>query len=274
MKLLLRAHMSLSSVSMSDQAGNGFYFIFSFFFSSMANNHCKAAIHAGMRVNGGVVVYGASSSSSSSLPVILTNLLHLLIWFFSVSVMDSLLPHSSPSAHHPPSGTFFYPSTICTSSVYAFTGSESFIHPSIHPGNPLSPSYSVHYTWTSSLFPGSATTSHFLHQPCLFSFFPPLFLLLCNFARLIVSLTQCLFSLLLSKKEIILPNLTFVPSLIYFPPHPLESMQRVFLIFHPSFSLVFSFHSIVFTSHVSIYETLVSIFHHFSSLQTLFLTLK
>lgn len=53
-------------------------------------------------------------------------------WFFSVSVMDSLLPHSSPKAHRPHSDPFFHPSTIHLSSVHAFIGSESSMYPSIH----------------------------------------------------------------------------------------------------------------------------------------------
>lgn len=233
MELLLRAHMFLSACQIRLETD------FIFIFTSILNNRCKTAIHAGVKINGGVVYH---HHHHCIIIASLMNLLHLLIlWFFHVSVADSLFPHSSPSAHRLPSDAFFHPSTVRLSSVHAFIGSESSsaIHPSRK--SPISL-----LQWTSCLFPGSDSMSYFLPQPCFLSFYS-------HFSRCSVILQdwsfhspQCLFSLLSLKKEIILPNLTFVPSLIYFPPHPPESMQPVFLIFHPSFSLVvFSFHSIV-----------------------------
>lgn len=133
------------------------------------------------------------------------------------------------------------------SAYHLFTHLLALSHyPSIHPSIQRTPISLLQ--WILCLFPGSDSMSYFLPQPCFLSFYS-------HFSCCSVILQdwsfhspQCLFSLLLLKKEIILPNLTFVPSLIYFPPHPPESMQPVFLIFHPLFSLVvFSFHSIVFT---------------------------
>lgn len=159
MELLLRAHMFLSACQISLETD------FIFIFTSIPNNRCKAAIHAGVKINGGVVYH---HHHHCIIIASLMNLLHLLIlWFFHVSVcgftLSSLHPQhtaylQTPFFIHPPSAYHLFMHSLAL----------SHRHPSIYPSR--KPPISL-LQWTSCLFPGSDSMSYFLPQPCFLSFY-------------------------------------------------------------------------------------------------------
>lgn len=144
----------------------------------------------------------------------------------SVCVMDSRSPHSSPQAHLPHSDAFFHPSAIHPSSVHAFIGSESSMYPFIHhphiqgiPHLPPTVSVTCRPHLLSRLQPPHLPSCI---RPCLFvySHFRCSSVILPDWSFHSLS---CPPSLLFSKREIILPNLTIVLLLICLSPHAPES---------------------------------------------------